>query len=526
MSRTAAPWPGPRGDDGLGSKRVAHEDRIVWSLPGGGGPKADVRGFGSVLSRRRWTAIAVALLVSVVALIFSMSQTPIYESEATVLIQVPPGQASQTAINMATEKQIAGSSAVARLVIRNLHLTLTPRQALNGLSLAVPVDTEILRFTYSAPKGEIAQQRAQTFAESYLQFRREELLTEVVAAESSLEDRIRFLTARLTTVEGNASAQPTQHEAALIRSESSSLITQIGILQQKLADLTPTSQVFPGGIVDPATLPGSPARPNIPLNGVLGVLAGLMLGVGAAIVHEYADDRIRDSQDLEQRLGKTVLGAIPSTNNQMHPPSVVVLAEPDSFAAEAFRQLRTNLVFAAVQSSAGVIIVTSAAEEDAITFTVANLGIVLARSGKRVILVSADLRRPRLEDVFHVPAEHGLVDVLVGDAGALDSLQMPPIENLAILPSGSTPSRPSELLGSDAMSALLAELRGVCDYVLVEAPPLLWAADAAAMVPACDAVLVAAEARTVTRTNVSMARQQLDQVRANVLGAVLLNAHD
>jgi capsular exopolysaccharide synthesis family protein len=167
--------------------------------------------------------------------------------------------------------------------------------------------------------------------------------------------------------------------------------------------------------------------------------------------------------------------------------------------------------------------VTSANAQEGKTATTANLGVALAQSGKRVILVSADLRKPRLHRFFRSQNGMGLTNVLAGEKNALEVLNWVGVENLRLLPSGPVPGNPAELLGSEAMESLLRELQEASDFVLIDAAPVLPVADAMTLTPLVDAVLLVADARSTTRGAIEQARQQLDQVNARVIGTVLNN---
>jgi capsular exopolysaccharide synthesis family protein len=492
--------------------------------------RVDLREFVSLLVRQKWTIVAVTAAVLAGALLLSSRQTPVYGAQSSVLVETPPGGGPQDAPAMATEKLVASSPAVAKIVVSTLHLSDPADRVLQGLSVDVPVDSEILDFKYSHRDRRVAQQRAQAFAESYLTFRKQKLADASLASQRSLQDQIRSLARSLDGVQRQAATSSGSRQQDILRTRAASLTTQIGILQQKLADLTPDQDASPGQIIQDAVLPTAPSRPNYKLNGVLGVLVGLMLGIGVVLLREYVGDRIRGVKDLESYVGAPVLSAIPSIRIRgLASARLVTVERPDSLAAEAFRHLRANFLVAAGSRTAQTVLITSALEEEGKTFTAANLGVVLARSGNSVILLSADLRRPQLEQVFGISAPAGLADALEHEAqmnnGATPSDEMwSVLPNLTVIPVGNAPDYPAELLSSSEMSVFIQQLRGLADYVLIDAAPLLPVADAATMAAACDAVLIVVDAQSTTRARVSEARRQLDRIHAPLLGAVLVNA--
>jgi polysaccharide biosynthesis transport protein len=483
----------------------------------------DLRDLLTLLWRRKWTVAAVAAVVLAAALLFSLLQTPIYESKASVLVAAPasasPG-GTRAGPNMATEKLVASSLAVARDVVDALHLSEQPDDLLKRLSVDVPVDTEILDFTFADRSPKVAQQGAQAFAGAYLEYRQEKLERDTRGSRATLQDQIGKLEKDLESVSSRGGAT-----ASL---QVGSINSQIFLLRQKLAELSVNQDVPAGDVVQDAPLPSRPARPNYPLNGALGIAVGLMLGVGVVVLREYLGDRIQGPKDLESQIGAPVLSAIPAVRTRGPATErLVTMQRPNSLAAEAFRHLRANFVIAAATRGAKTILITSAREQEGKTFTTANLGVVLAKAGMKVILLSADLRRPQLEQLFGFSAPVGFTDALADGSGSggLPAAGMWSVDvNLTLVSLGTAPDNATELLGSSNMAALVKQLRDVADFVLIDAAPLLATADAATLAPACDAVLIVADAHSGVRARVNEAREQLERVQTPVLGAVLVNA--
>jgi capsular exopolysaccharide synthesis family protein len=191
---------------------------------------------------------------------------------------------------------------------------------------------------------------------------------------------------------------------------------------------------------------------------------------------------------------------------------------------DAFRALRTGLLFAAARADAKTFIVTSPLAEEGKTTTVASLGLSLAQAGKRVILISADLRRPRLHKLFGCENNFGLTNILAGEREPFDGLIILP--GIVLLPSGPSPANVIDLLDSDAMKKLLATFRANVDFVLIDTGPVLSAPDAMVLAPLVDAVLVVANAQQTTRSAAQRARKQLELVNARVIGTVLYDPAD
>jgi capsular exopolysaccharide synthesis family protein len=229
--------------------------------------------------------------------------------------------------------------------------------------------------------------------------------------------------------------------------------------------------------------------------------------------------------DLEARSGAPVLAVVPHASvwKKRKEAHLVTSAEPRSAPSEAYRTLRTSLLFNASQNGVRRVLITSSQDEEGKTTTVANLGMVLAQAGKRVVLVDADLRKPRLHRFFGVENRVGLTNVLAQEVEPPEAVVQSGVANLLLLPCGPIPGNPAELLSSDAMGAILQHLGKLADFVIVDSAPVLAAADASILATYADAVLLVADADRATRASVAQARVQLDQVNAKVVGAVLNN---
>lgn len=206
-------------------------------------------------------------------------------------------------------------------------------------------------------------------------------------------------------------------------------------------------------------------------------------------------------------------------------PNLITLTDPRSPAAEAYRALRTNLTFAALDKPIQTLVVTSPAPGEGKSTTLANLAVTMAQGERRTILVDADLRRPSLHEIFGVSNSRGLTTMFV-DQGALEE---PPlletgVENLLLLPSGPLPPNPADLLGSKRMEDVIAALRARADLVLFDAPPVIAVTDAAVLGTKADGVLLVISAGRTRRDHAQRARELLERVHVRVVGAVLTNA--
>jgi capsular exopolysaccharide synthesis family protein len=311
-------------------------------------------------------------------------------------------------------------------------------------------------------------------------------------------------------------------------------VIQGQLLQRQLERLdVETASVRAGEIVEPASLPTSPVSPNHILNGALGLAAGLALGVGSAFVRDRLSDRVRSAIEVEDYLAAPVLGWIPRISGWRRKKRALLISLQRwrSPAAESFRGLRTNVLSAMSVDGAKSLVVTSPNPGDGKSATVANLAVVLARSGKRVTIVSGDLRRPRLHAFFGVDGSVGLTDVLNGRMAPRDAMRKinfatspwtgPPALPLWIMPSGQASPDDEELLTSDALRRLIGELEQVSDIVLIDVPPVLPVTDALVVASMAGTVLIVIGPQSATRSTLVATRQHLDRVGARVVGEVV-----
>lgn len=205
--------------------------------------------------------------------------------------------------------------------------------------------------------------------------------------------------------------------------------------------------------------------------------------------------------------------------------TLITLSEPRSAAAEAYRSLRTNLMFSSVENPIHTLLVTSPARDDHKSITLANLAVTFAQGGSKTILVDADLRQPKQQRIWGISGQRGLTGMMVDDAAiSQPPLQATGIENLQIMISGELPPNPADLLSGKRMDEIIGVLKGRADYVLFDSPPVLAATDAALLGIKLDGALLAVRAGDTRRDHTAQARQALERVHVRVIGAVLTNA--
>ena len=278
-------------------------------------------------------------------------------------------------------------------------------------------------------------------------------------------------------------------------------------------------------VVAPPHLPTGAVSPRKPLILALGVLLGVILGIAAALLREYWDRRIRDFEDAAAIAGASLIGSIPEDSKAGKRP-LVVLEDPHSIVAEGYRQLRTNLQYRSHEHAQQTFVVCSAVPSEGKTVIAANLSLAMAQAGLRVILVDADMRLPRVAELFGMDNGRGLSDALTGSVPLDDLLQAHDTLPLKVMASGPSPTNPSEIL--EEFPLVLAELMSRADFVIVDSPAVLPVTDASILAQAAAGVILVARVASTRTKQLQAAAQSLRLVEAEIVGVVanFVSRHD
>jgi len=417
--------------------------------------------------------LSVTLVTVGGAALLAWSQTPVYQSAADVVVEPATTTASsQQALDMGTEKGLASSGTVIAIAAQSLGV---PEVQLdNGLSVSVPVDTDLLRIAYSYPNRHEARRRAQGIATAYVFFR-----------------------------------SPAQ-----------------AAKRAKRTKLNPVPQVNvpQAAIVTNASLPKSPASPNHLIDLIVAVILGLGLGIGIALIRDRLDDHLRGPQDFEQQAGTPVLALIPPLRLRRRERGgpVVTVSNPDSLVAEAHRGLRTRVLHVAASRRAKTLLVTSPAWEERASIA-ANLAVAMAQSGRLVVLVCADLRWSHANELFGLDNHIGLTTLRDGRVDLEPALRITDTPGLLVLPAGPAVHDPAAVLQGPAFRRALGELRNRADLVVLDGPPVLASAEIVALAELTEMLLLVGDTRQSTRAQVRAAIHELDQACEKLIGCVLDN---
>lgn len=295
------------------------------------------------------------------------------------------------------------------------------------------------------------------------------------------------------------------------------------IKEQNITEETQTVEVW---VIKPARVPSSPSKPNKMLNILVGLFSGLFGGVAFAFFVDYLDNSIKNPDEAEKKLGKPVLGMVSLYKPPAGDPESSILDNPALPFSEHFKAIRSSILLSAAKHPPRKILITSMLPEEGKTFISVNLAIAFAQANYSVLIIDADLRKPRIHKIFELDNKNGLCTYLAGvsDIKINDSYQHQ-VQNLSIMSAGPVPPNPSELLGSERMSELLNTLSGKYDMIICDSPPVLSVTDGLILSKIVDGTIV------VTHTNKSsydLARRgikYLDDIKAHMLG-IVINAFD
>lgn len=485
-----------------------------------GADEMTLRDYALVVRRRKWWVLVPAAVTLLVGLGWSLTRPEQFRASADVLVMEPPstyslGQSPQPMQprTLNNELQRAGGSAILDVVRAQVgdepHLSVQLAQAENS---------DVFVFIAESGTAEVAADAANAYADVFIADRRGRLTDQIDRNIEVLEGRIAALDGQIE----RADASEDVSSSSMLVSQRESYIGQLEGLRTSLR-LAETSGAT---VIDAATVPTSPFEPTPMRTGLLALVLGILVGLGVAFLRDRLDQMIRNEEGLRRATGLAVLGVIPKVpHSEAGAGGLVARNAPQSPATEAYRGLRTSIQFLRHDGTVNVVQVTSPKPADGKTTTATNLAIVCARAGQRVVLVDADLRRPRVHAYFGLVNSRGLTNVLLGDEldDVLVSIDGEP--HLDVVCSGPIPPEPSELLSSPPVQTLLADLAKRYDLVIVDSPPVLAVADPLVLAGIVDGVVLVASAASTNLRQATDAARLLAQVDAPMLGTVL-NAFD
>lgn len=508
-----------------------------------------LRDAAALLRRRRWIVLACMILVPLTAVGFSLLQTAEYEGQAEVLLSQQNLANSLTGVAdqavratdgdriAQTQAKLATVPTIASRTLRELELNdRTAADLREQVEVTTEQNSDILIFKVIDPDQALAAELANEYAEQYTRYRGE---VDTAAVKHALEE----VTARIDQLEASGD-EDTELHATLVDKQQ----------QLRTIEALQTANSFVVQREDVA----EKVRPTPLRNAIIGLVLGALLGIGLAFARDAFDTRLRNPEQLSERIGLPLLARIPQPGGESELP--VMLTDPHGPAGETFRILRGNLEFSMLGRDIRSLMVTSSVEIEGKSTVIANLALALARGGRRVALVDLDLRRPRIDAFFGLKGRPGVTNVAIGSVTLDEACVNIPLEDgppakgangngapslawtgpgaeqgaasgagadlglLDVLPCGAIPPDPGEFVGTEALGEILAELRERYDIVLIDAPPMLRVGDPLTLAPRIDGIFVVARLGLVTGAMASELSRVLSSLPVTTLGVVATGA--
>jgi Mrp family chromosome partitioning ATPase len=479
--------------------------------------------------------LQAVVLVPAAAVAFSLHQQKLYSASADVLLNqqnlgtqlngiTDPSVYQQADRKAQTQADVARGPEVARLTLANAGLpSRSPEDLLAHSSVTAKQNADLLHFTVTDRNPFLAARLANEYGKAYISYR-------ASLDTGTLQKTKRDVEKRLAKLKAGSAA----YEALV--EKATTLDTMIALAST------------PAVLVDPAA-GASQVQPRPVRNGILAAALGIVLGVGLAFLWEALDTRVRSAEEVGERLGLPLLARLAEPGRKLRSSNqLAMLVEPNGVSGEAFRTLRTNLDFVALNRAPRTIMVTSAIQAEGKSTTVANLAVAAARAGKRVVLVDLDLRRPYIDRFFPFEGRPGLTEVALGYAHLDDAILSVAFGGgeskgrngngngngnghkkvevvLDAISAGPLPPNGGDFIGSEPLGEILAELRQRYDLVMIDAPPLLRVGDGIALSARVDAMIVVTRLNILRRPMLNELRRVLHTLPAQQLGFVVTGAH-
>ena len=484
----------------------------------------------------------IALVVAGAVVVYGLSslRTDQYQATASMRVVDPNSEAIFDGVQVRVDPSRDVDTQLRLLRSDDLRVAVEQQLAeagdqITSVSVSAAGTTDIIDVTVTSPDPEIAAAAANAYATIYVEQRQEQVRAGFTVRADELREQAAQLDAQIRDIDIQLTGEISDADRAVLEAQRASLVTQQGELRTRAIEFDVEAATRSGNVelAESASVPTSPSSPNPRRDAMLAAVLALLLGIGLAFLLDRLDDRVKSGEDVERIAAPApVLGVIPIHSEskkgaRKFPKGAMrALVPPKSITAEAYRTLRTSLRFSSIGTQRKTIVVTSSDQAEGKSTVVGNLAVTLADSGLRVVVVSADLRRPTIGAIFGLQdTQQGLTSVLVGDAKLAECLRPVPLASghtLYVLPAGPLPSNPAELLGSRGMRDIVASIEQAgADYVLIDSPPVLPVSDALALAQFSDGVLVLTVANQTKKQHLAETLDRLHTVNADVVGVVI-----
>jgi capsular exopolysaccharide synthesis family protein len=498
----------------------------------------EIKQYATIIWRWAWLILLATFLAACAAYIASGMQTPVYQATTSILIDQAPDARTADITSLMLSEQLTSTYAqlmtkrpVLEEVLEQLDVGMGPNSLRGAIQVLPTVDTQIIEIkvqhTDPVAAADIANTLVQVFSEQNEELQasryaasKENLTTQLTKLEEQISQTEKSIVKMGSprTDSGIAELERLQGELSQYQASYTALLQSYENL--RLAEARSVSNIVQ---IEPAIVPSSPISPRIVMNTFLAGIVGAVLAVGVIFLIEYLDDTVKSTEEATETLGIPVIGFVAKSSADTDGVPMTA-REPRAPIAEAFRSLRSNIQFSGVDDPIKTLLVTSPGPEEGKSTISANLAVIMAHEGKRVLLVDADLRRPRVHKMMGVSNNQGLTDFFLRSHTELNGIiRSWEYDNLYLLTSGKHAPNPAELLGSTRMTQVLNMLRGKYDFVIIDTPPIGAVTDPVILSAKTDAVLLVVEPKKTRMAAAVQAVEQLKRAGANLIGMVYNN---
>ena len=494
----------------------------------------DIRRYSILIWHWAWLIILATILAAGTAYFVSQRMTPIYQASSTLLVNEAPGTQGTDYSSVMTSQRLTQTYAemltkqpVLDEVIDQLSLPMEASDLKRMITVQPVRDTQLIDIKVEDIDPVRAAAIANAVGIAFANQNKAMQEARYASTKESLKSQLDDIQLQIDGISTSLAALGDVPESQAERERLDNVLSQYrqtyaytlqSYEQVRLAEAETISNVVQA---ENAVPPKGPISPKVFQNTALAGVVGAMLAVGVIFLIEALDDTIRSPDEVERYLQLPVLGVIRGIEDT---EELIAATQPRAPVSEAFRSLRTNIQYASVDHPLNSILITSATQGEGKTTVAANLSSVLAQGGKRVSLIDADLRRPRLHSQMNISNRRGLTSLFMGQDIQLNgALRESRIPNLSLITSGNLPPNPAELLGSEKMQQILAKVEAQSDVVILDSPPVIAVTDATVLSQRVDGVLLVIQPGTAKVAAIQKAIEQLRRVGANVIGVVLNN---
>ncbi len=507
----------------------------------------DLKVYGRLIWQWSWLIVICTLVAGLGAYIFSRLSVPIYQATTTVLID-------QARNPNASYQDLLSSERIARTYAELMQRETTMEKVAARFNIELAVlddvltdvtvtpmrDTQLIKVIIEGTSAQYVAAVADTLPQVFIEEIGEVQTQRFDDSKNSLEQQLATFNSQIElrqiAINEIGQSRTAEEEVRLgqLRNELAQYQNSYANMLQSYEELrlTEVQSVDSIVIVSRAQLPTDPIRPQILLNTLIVALIGGALALGTILLIDYLDDRIKSPQDLHTVVNTPILGTIARMQREQgrlmgsgkiaREEGLIAALQPRHPITEAYRSLRTNLQFSSVDDSLHSFLVTSATPGEGKTTTAANIAVVMAQSGRSVLLIDADIRKPQQHKIFNQAKMPGLTDALVAGDAPLDLfIRETTVPNLRLLTAGKDAPNPAELLGSQRMQHLVSQLQERADVLIFDAPPLLAVTDAQVLAKHSQGVLLVINTEKTPRAMVARAVESLDRANARLFGTVL-----